>query len=111
MLKSSVVNGTTQSRIHSLSRHIVYDFEAVLAKKDLSVTSDLTINSSHIPISVAINDSLTRKQIFLHNQVPKRLIKEFVLELVRWQEIIFDEVVKMYPMVDKSNLPSRVRSA
>ena len=36
--------------------YILYDFEAVLAKKDLSVTSDLTINSSHIPISVAINE-------------------------------------------------------
>ena len=47
--------------------YIIYDFKVVLAKKDLSVTSDLTISSSHIPISVAINDSLTREPIFLHN--------------------------------------------
>ena len=46
---------------------IIYDFKAVLAKKDLSVTSDLIINSSHILISVTINDSLTREPIFLHN--------------------------------------------
>ena len=46
--------------------YIIYDFEAVLAKKDLSVTLDLTINSSHIPISVMINDSLTQELIFLH---------------------------------------------
>ena len=38
--------------------YIFYDFKAVLPKKDLSVTSDLMINSSHIPISVAINGSL-----------------------------------------------------
>ena len=47
---------------------IVYYFEAVLAKKDLSVTFNLTINGSHIPISVVINDSLTREPIFLHNR-------------------------------------------
>ena len=37
---------------------IVYNFEVKLAKKDLSVTSDLMINSSDILISVAINNSL-----------------------------------------------------
>ena len=55
---------------------IVYDFEAKLLKEDLSVTSDLMINSSHIPISVAINDSLTRELIFLHNQDSERLIED-----------------------------------
>ena len=90
--------------------YIVYGVEAVLAKKDLSVTFDLMINSSHILISVVINDSLTREPIFLHNRDLKWLIKEFVTELVRWQEIIFNEVLKMYPMVDQNSLPSRVRS-
>ena len=61
---------------------IVYDFEAVLVKKDLSVTSDLMINSSHIPISVAINDSLTREPIFLHRDL-EQLIEAFVAVLVR----------------------------
>ena len=39
--------------------YVIYDFEVVLAKKYLSVTSDLLINSSHIPICVVINYSLT----------------------------------------------------
>ena len=77
-------------------------------KKVLSMTSDLTINSSHILISVAINSSVTRKPIFLHNQDPERLVEEFVAELVKQQEIIFDEAVKIYPMVDEDSLPSRV---
>ena len=77
----------------------------VSAKKDLSVTSDLMINSFHIPISVAINDSLTEEPIFLHNQDPEWLIKEFVAELVGLQDIIFDEVVKMYPMIDEDSWP------
>ena len=80
-------------------------------KKDLSVTSDVTINSSHIPIRVVINNSLTQELIFLHNIDPERLIEEVVAELVKWQEITFNEVVKMYPMAYEDSLPSRVRSA
>ena len=64
------------------------------------------INSFLIPISVAINDSLTRELIFLHNRETEQLIKTFIAELVRQQEIIFDEVAKMYPMVDEGSLPS-----
>ena len=78
-------------------------------KKDLRVTSDLTINSSHIPTSVAINDSVTRESIFLHNQNLELLIKEFIAEFVRWQEINFDKVLKMHSMVNEDSLPSRVR--
>ena len=63
--------------------YIVYNCEVVSAKKDLSVASNLTINSSHIPISVAINDSLNQEPIFLDNQDPEQLIKEFIAELVR----------------------------
>ena len=47
---------------------IVYDFEAVLVKKDLIVISNLTTNSSHIPISVAIND---KKANFLAQLRPR----------------------------------------
>ena len=90
--------------------YIVYNFEVVLVKKDLSVTSGLMINISHIQISVAINDSLTGEPSFLHNQDPEWLIEEFVAELVKQREIIFDEVIKMYLMVDEDSLPSRVQS-
>ena len=67
-----------------------------LLKKDLSVTFDLTINSSHIPISVAINDSLTCEPIFLHSQDPERLNQEFT---------------KVYLMVDEDSLSLQVRYA
>ena len=83
----------------------------ILKKKDLSVTYDLTINSSHIPISIAINDSLTKELIFIGNQNPEQLIEEFVAELVRQQEIVFDDVVKMYSMVDEDSLPKHVQTA
>ena len=60
MLSPRVVNPPTHSKIHSLSALHHLQFEAEFLKKDLSVTFDLMINSSHIPISVAINDSLTQ---------------------------------------------------
>ena len=88
--------------------YIIYNFKAVSAKKDLSVTSDLMRNSSHILISIVINDRLTQEPIFLHNQDLERLIKEFVAELVRQQQITFHEVVKLCPMVDEDSLLSRV---
>ena len=74
-------------------------------KKDLTVTPDLMINSSHILISIVISDSLTQESIVLQNQDPEQLIEAFIVELVRQQEIIFDKVAKVYPMVDKGSLP------
>ena len=36
--------------------YIVYDFEAVLRKRNLAKTLDLMIDCSHIPVSIAVND-------------------------------------------------------
>ena len=72
--------------------YIIYNFKAVLVKKDLSVTSDLTRNSSHILISIAIKDRITQEPIFLHNQDLEWLIKEFIAELVRQQQILFTKL-------------------
>ena len=44
---------------------IVYDFEALLEKINDQQTEDLTINSKHVPLSVAINDNLTIHLLFL----------------------------------------------
>ena len=46
----------------SYPHYIVYDFETIFEKKNLHLTLDLTINCSHISISVAIIDSLTKSQ-------------------------------------------------
>ena len=60
--------------------------------KNLAQTSDLMIDCSHIPISVAINDSLAKEPVFIENRDPEQLIEEFVEELTRRQEIISKEV-------------------
>ena len=98
-----------QREIVPYPHHIVYDFQAILEKRDLSLTSDLTIDCFHIPISIVINDSLTKDPIFIENKDPQILIKEFVKKLTRRQEIISEEVWKTYPMVEGESLPFRVQ--
>ena len=43
---------------------IVYDFEALCKKMNEFQTEELTITSKHVPVSVAINDNLTKKTFF-----------------------------------------------
>ena len=88
---------------------IVFDFEAILKKLDLHQTSDLTINSQHIPVSVAINDNLTNEPIFLEDSDPEALIQEFLEEIQRRQELISKEVWRLYPMRDGESIPKSVR--
>ena len=88
---------------------IVFDFEAILKKLDLHQTSDLTINSQHIPVSVAINDNLTNEPIFLEDSDPEALIQEFLEEIQRRQELISKEVWRLYPMRDEESIPKSVR--
>ena len=88
---------------------IVFDFEAILKKLDLHQTSDLTINSQHVPVSVAINDNLTNEPIFLEDSDPEALIQEFLEEIQRRQELISKEVWRLYPMQDEESIPKSVR--
>ena len=88
--------------------HILYDFKAVLRERNPAQTSDLMVNCFHIPVSFAINDSLTKEPVFIENQDHERLIEEFVEELTHWQEIISKEVWDKYPMIDESSLRKQV---
>ena len=51
--------GNLQREFVPYPGYIVFDNEAELKKRNFRLTSDLTINCSHIPVSIAINDSLT----------------------------------------------------
>ena len=64
---------------------------------------------SHIPISVAINDSLTKEPIFIENRDPEHLIEEFVEELTHRQGIISREVWDKYSKIDECSLLKQVR--
>ena len=88
---------------------IVFDFKAILTKLDFQQTSNLTIDSQHNPVSVAINDKLTKQPIFLEDSDPEALIQEFMEELLQRQKLISEEVNNGYPMQDKESIPELVR--
>ena len=71
-----VSNRHLQKKFIPYPHHIVSDFETVLRRLNLGLTFDLKIDCSHIPVSVAINDSLTNEPIFIENRDPERLIEE-----------------------------------
>ena len=71
---------------------IVYDFEAICQKINEKPTDELTITAKHIPVSVAINDNLTKKPSFILDEDPKKLNMKFEDELLKRASAI-EEVV------------------
>ena len=55
--------------------HLVYDFEATLAPLNEHPTDDLTYLSRHVPISVAIHDTSSKKSVYLVDENPEHLIE------------------------------------
>ena len=71
---------------------IVYDFEAICQKINEKQTDELEITAKHIPVSVAINDNLTKKPSFIVEEDPKELNKKFVVELLKRARQIEEKV-------------------
>ena len=71
---------------------IVYDFEAISKKINEKQTDELTITAKHIPVSVAINDNLTKKPSFIVEEDPKKLAERFVAELLKRASEIEEKV-------------------
>ena len=61
-------------------------------------------------MSVGICDSLTKKPAFIVHEDPQELIRQFVMELERRQELIVKEVTELYPYPDDFEmLPDKVQ--
>ena len=92
-------------------RHIiVYDFEAVLAPLNEHHTDDLTYLSMHIPISVAVHDTLGKEPVHLVGKNPKCFIKRFIEVLTEKQEAIAADALKQHPYPsDFQMLPGEVQ--
>ena len=71
---------------------IVYDFEAICQKINEKQTDELEITAKHIPVSVAINDNLTKKPSFIVEEDPKKLAERFVVELLKRAREIEEKV-------------------
>ena len=82
---------------------IVYDFEALHKKMDESQTEELTITSRHVPVSVAINDNLTNKPVFIVEQDPGNHINSFIEDLKERQRKIVETVECLYPQPESND--------
>ena len=80
---------------------IVYGFEAILAPLNEHPTDDLTYSSSHVPISVAVHDTLSEEReeepVYLVDQSPQRLVERFIEFLTEKQEAIAADDLKEHP--------------
>ena len=56
----------------------MYDFKAISAPLNEHPTDDLTYLSRYIPISVAVDDTLSKEPVYLVDENPKHLIKRFI---------------------------------
>ena len=53
----------------------VHDFVAILVPLNEHLTDDLTYSSRHIPISVAVYDTLSKEPVYLVDENRERLIE------------------------------------
>ena len=71
-----------------------YDFEAILALLNEHPTDNLTYLSRHIPIRVAVHDTLSKELVYLVDKNPKRFIERFIEVLKEKQETIAADALK-----------------
>ena len=70
----------------------------------------MTYITNQIPVSVGICDSLTKKPAFIVHEDLQELIRQFVVEFQRRQELILNEVTELYPYADDFEmLPDKVQ--
>ena len=67
----------------------MYDFEALLPPLNEHRTDDLTYLSRHIPISIAVHDTLSKEPVYLVDKKPEALTEK--------QEAIAADVLKQHP--------------
>ena len=88
----------------------MYDFVAILVPLNEHLTDDLTYLSRHIPISVAVYDTLSKEPVYLVDENPERLIEWFIEVLSEKQEAIAADVLKQHPYPsDFQILPGEVK--
>ena len=69
-------------------------------------TKDLLYVSRHVPVSVAIHDSLSESPTFIEHEDPKMVVQLFMEELKRRHVLIVEEVSRIYPRPDDFDMLS-----
>ena len=84
--------------------------EATMKKVGEQKTQFYEVCSEHVPISVAILDSVTNEPVYLVDPDPKNLVAHFLQVLLEKREAILERVTKIFPRpCDFDHLSSKER--
>ena len=88
----------------------MYDFGAILAPLNKHPTDDLEYLSRHISTSVGVHDTMSKEPVYLVDENPERLIKQFIEALTEKRKAIAAHVLKQHPHPsDFQMLPGEVK--
>ena len=89
---------------------IVHDWEAIQKPLNEKPTDDLTYIAKHVPVSVAIYDTLSGETVYLVDKDPEKLAEKFMNVLSKKRDAIVKAVEDLYPKPDDFYiLPDRVQ--
>ena len=97
-----------QTQIQSYPHAILYDFEAYGDKNQRKEpTGMLTIENTHVPMSVSVGDTLDREPTHICERDPAVLVHKFMEELERHERNIQDQVRAAFVPEDINMLKKR----
>ena len=91
---------------------IVHDWEAIQKPLNEQPTDDLTYIAKHVPVSVAIYDTLSGETVYLVDKDPEKLVEKFMAVLSKKHDAIVKDVETKYPYPsDFVMLPKKVKES
>ena len=89
---------------------IVHDWEAIQKPLNEQPTDDLTYIAKHVPVSVAIYDTLSGEPVYLVDKDPEKLVEKTMDALSKKHDAIVKDVETKYPYPsDFVMLPKKVK--
>ena len=93
-----------QTQTRSYPHAILFDFEMYGDKNQRKEpTETLTIENTHVPISVSVGDTLDREPTHICERDPAKLVRKFMEELERREKNIRDQVRAVFIPDDRSS--------
>ena len=91
---------------------IVHDWDAIQKPLNEQPTDDLTYIAKHVPVSVAIYDTLSGEPVYLVDKDPEKLVKKFMNALSKKRDAIVKDVeTKYHYPSDFVMLPKKVKES
>ena len=100
----------SEKKFRQYPHFIVHDWEAIQKPLNEQPTDDLTYIAKHVPVSVAIYDTLSGEPAYLVDKDPEKLVEKFMDALSKKRDAIVKDVETKYPYPsDFVMLPKKVK--